>query len=119
MNPDRAYRPEFDQRVIEMGREGKWWAEMAVVLGLNLPQFEAMIDEHPTFAAAVEAADEECWDCWWGWALDAMRHDDCDRHNWAMWNAAMRWWFGAEALRTGERPRRVSEQQTKGYRYER
>ena len=37
MNPDRAYRPEFDQRVIEKGREGKWWAEMALGLGINLP----------------------------------------------------------------------------------
>ena len=32
MNPDRAYRPEFDQRVIELGRDGKWRAEMALGL---------------------------------------------------------------------------------------
>ena len=39
MNPDRAYRPEFDQRIVEVGREGKRWAEMALGLGLgvNLP----------------------------------------------------------------------------------
>jgi len=36
MNPDRAYRPEFDQRVIELGREGKWWAEMALGLVVEL-----------------------------------------------------------------------------------
>ena len=38
-----------------------------------------------------------------------MRSDDCDRHNWAAWTAAMRWWFGPEALKTGVRPLRVTD----------
>ena len=109
MNPDRAYRPEFDQRVIEMGREGKWWAEMALGLGINLPEFYAMMREHWSFARAVEQADQECWDWWWNQAAAALRSDDSHRFNLAAWTAAMRFWFGPEALATGVRPLRVTD----------
>ena len=104
MTDDRAYRPEFDERLLAMGQEGKSWAEMAVGLGLNLPQVEAMIRDEPHFAAAAELADQAAWDWWWNLgaalALDPARARRQER----LWNAVMRQRYGARALNTGERP---------------
>jgi hypothetical protein len=100
----RPYHPDFDARVVEMGSRGFSWAEMAVGLGVNLGEFEAMMAAHPSFAEAVRRADLACWEWWGAWLGEIVRNPDMDRHCWAAWNAGVRVRFGARALRTMEWP---------------
>lgn len=98
------YTPDFDTRVVEMGRQGFSRAERAVGLGVNLGEFEGMMEAHPSFAAAVRRADEACWVWWMAWPREFLRNPDMARHYEATWTIAVRMLFGAEALRTGVWP---------------
>ena len=99
----RPYKPEYDQRVVELAREGKWWAQIALDLGITLLAFEAMIASQPSFAAAVEQADQACWECWWDKGAALVSDPDATRLDEQTWAAQMRVRFGHKAFRTGVR----------------
>ena len=58
------YRPEFCERVIEMGREGKGVAEWASAFGVAKASIYEWKAKHPEFSAAITRAETEC-QSWW------------------------------------------------------
>ena len=59
------YRPEYCERVIEMGREGMSVVEMAAEIGVHRETLEsAWVDAHEEFAAAFAHA-RELSQAWW------------------------------------------------------
>lgn len=59
------YRPEYCERVIEMGRAGCSVVEMASAIGVARATLEARWTEaHPEFRAALQLA-RECSQSWW------------------------------------------------------
>jgi hypothetical protein len=97
----RPYKPEYDQQVVELAGRGWWWAQIASEMGLNMLDFEAMIASQPSFAAAVEEADQACWDWWISIGGTLLRDPDSTATQAQAWEAAMRVHFGEAAFRTG------------------
>lgn len=59
-----SYRPEYCQRIIELGKEGKSITQMAVALGTLRDQLYDWARMFPEFSAALKRA-RECAQSWW------------------------------------------------------
>jgi hypothetical protein len=97
----RPYRPEYDQQVIELAGRGWTWAQIASELGINMLDWAAMVESQPSFAAAVEEADQVCWDWWISKGGELVRDPDSTNEQAYLWEAQMRFRFGDTAFRTG------------------
>lgn len=64
MGRPTKYKPEFCERVIEMGSEGASLAEMALDLGIAYSTFDAWKNEREDFSDAVKEA-EALSRGWW------------------------------------------------------
>lgn len=58
------YRPEFCERVIELGREGKSKAQMAAEFDVSRQTLDAWVKEHPEFLVAITRARDLAL-AWW------------------------------------------------------
>lgn len=58
------YSPEFCERVIELGKQGKTPLQMAVALGVARTTMLGWCDDHPDFSTALTRARELSQD-WW------------------------------------------------------
>lgn len=50
------YRPEFCERVIEVGKEGGWLCEMAEACDVHRNTFDVWAEKHPEFLEALSRA---------------------------------------------------------------
>ena len=58
------YRPEYCERVIELGKEGKFLVEIACALDVTRPTLAYWSEEFPEFSTALMRAREES-QRWW------------------------------------------------------
>lgn len=59
-----SYKPEYCERVIELGKEGKSQVQIAVALGVLRQTMLSWQDNHPEFSTALTRA-KECEQDWW------------------------------------------------------
>lgn len=80
------YRPEYCERVIELGREGKSPAQIASDLDVARPTLLAWSDQHPEFLTALTRAKvhEQAW-----WEDKGQAALTSDRFNSAVWSKSM------------------------------
>ena len=58
------YRPEFCELVLELGKQGKSFTQMAVATGYAKASLHGWRDQYPQFATALTRA-LEMSQCWW------------------------------------------------------
>jgi transposase-like protein len=59
-----TYKPEYCERVIELGKEGKSRVQIAVELDVPRASLHDWAEAHPKFSAALTRA-KECEQNWW------------------------------------------------------
>lgn len=80
------YKPEYCERVIELGKEGKSLTQIAVALDVSKATIIYWSDNYIEFSTALTRA-KECEQAWW--EAKGMDGLTADRFNSAVWSKSM------------------------------
>jgi hypothetical protein len=81
-----TYKPEYCEKVIELGRDGKSPTQIAVAIGVSRSTMLSWADQHLEFSAALTRA-KECEQAWWeDTGQTGLR---ADKFNSAVWAKSM------------------------------
>lgn len=80
------YRVEFCERVVELGREGKSFTQIAVSLDVSKATLHYWADNYIEFSTALTRA-KECEQAWW--EQKGMDGLTADKFNSAVWSKSM------------------------------
>lgn len=80
------YDPAFCERVIELGKEGKSFTQIAVALGFSKATLMGWSNAHLEFSTALTRA-KECEQAWW--EQKGMDGLTADKFNSAVWSKSM------------------------------
>ncbi|TNE58626.1 MAG: hypothetical protein EP341_03150 [Sphingomonadales bacterium] len=76
------YKPEYCQLVIDMGREGKSWAQMASALDVDRATFYNWQEQHPEFFTAFNRAKAHAQAWWEDKAAEALNNREFNAPVW-------------------------------------
>lgn len=84
------YDPSFNDQVIELGKKGKSFEQMASILGVGVTSFKRWREEHEEFRTALEDAQGYA-QTWWedhGQSY-LVEHKDGEKLNTGLWSRSM------------------------------
>ena len=76
------YKPEYCQLVMDMGREGKSWAQMASALDVDRATFYHWQEQHPEFLTAFNRAKAHAQAWWEDKAAEALHNREFNAPVW-------------------------------------